>query len=278
MNCRDHAILARLLCDEVDMAYRRRTRLLLNFLDLDDGDRVLDCGCGPGFHLRLMHALRRLDLVGLDSDPRQIEKAMQGRAPATLVHGDCASLPFQDRSFDKVLLTEVLEHVPNDLTALTEIFRVLRPGGLLAISVPHARYPFLWDPINAVWTALGGAPVRRGPLVGIWTNHLRLYQPSELKAVAQEAGFVVESMKEVTHHCPPLAHFLLYGVGKPLVERRLVPAPRRARPDGCVTHGGPLLPLRLVVAYCRAVDRQNDRPGSRGKRTFVNVVMKARKP
>lgn len=260
------------------MAYRRRTRLLIEYLDLVDGDRVFDCGCGPGFHLRLMAALRPLELVGLDADPGQIRKAMQAQTPAALVHGDCAHLPFQDCSFDKVLLTEVLEHVPDDLIALTEIFRVLRPGGLLAVSVPHARYPFRWDPISSVWTALGCAPIRRGPLVGIWTNHLRLYLPCELDTVAREAGFVVEAIEEVTHHCPPFAHFLLYGIGKPLVERGLVPAPRRAQPAAGVRHGRPPLPLRLVLAYCRAIDRRNDRPGSRGESTFVNVVVKARKP
>lgn len=278
MSCRDGTILARLLCDEVDMAYRRRTRLLLEYLDLVDGDRVLDCGCGPGFHLRLMDALRCLDLVGLDADLGQILKAKQAHTPAALVHGDCAHLPFQDCSFDKVLLTEVLEHVPDDLTALTEIFRVLRPGGLLGISVPHARYPFRWDPINWVWKVLGGAPIRRGPLVGIWTNHLRLYLPGELDALAREAGFVVEAVGETTHHCPPLAHFLLYGVGKPLVERRLVSSPRRARPASCADHGSPRLPLRLILAYCHVVDRRNERPESRGERTFVNVVIKVRKP
>jgi glycosyltransferase involved in cell wall biosynthesis/SAM-dependent methyltransferase len=277
----DLAVLDRTLGNEADMAYRRRARIVMDYLDLHDGERVLDYGCGMGFYLMLMGRLRRLDLVGFDFDVRRLEWAEREGVPATLVRGDGLSLPFGDGSFDKVLMSEVLEHVADDRRALAEVHRVLRPGGVLAISVPHACYPLLWDPINRVWTGLGGRPFRSGPLVGIWTNHERLYRPGQLVARVQDAGFAVEAVDEATHFSFPLIHFLVYGVGKPLLERDLLPPNLRDSADRFSAErntGSVLNPINLGVAAFRAVDRLNDRPAVARRETFVNVCLKARRP
>lgn len=277
----DHALLERLLTNEADMAFRRRVHVLLDYLELRDGADVLDCGCGMGFYLMAMQQLRELRLTGLDSDRDRLRYTEQVGVRATLVEGDVEELPFADASFDRVLLSEVLEHVQDDVAALREVHRVLRPGGVLAISVPHARYPFWWDPLNATWTALGGAPIRRGPVVGIWTNHERLYEPSGLSSVVREAGFGIESLEEATHFSVPFEHFLVYGIGKPLVERGLLPARLHASADrfaGLENRRSRLDPFNLVRSLFRAVDRLNDRPGGRRRKTFVNVLVKARKP
>jgi SAM-dependent methyltransferase len=277
----DRRLLDRLLANEADMAFRRRVPILLDYLDLHDGERVLDCGCGMGFYLFVMGRLRRLDLVGLDSDVSRLDWAARERVPARLVEGDAQRLPFDDGSFDKVLMSEVLEHLPDDRGALAEAHRVLRPGGILAISVPNATFPFWWDPINAVWTGFGRAPIRRGPLVGIWTNHVRLYGRGDLVARVTGAGLEVERVEETTHHCFPFMHFLVYGVGKPLFERGLLPGPLRASADrfgGERNRGSPLDPFNLGRRVFRLVDRRNERPAAARKRTFVNVLLKARRP
>ena len=173
-------LIERMLANEADMAFRRRVPILLDYLELRDRARVLDCGCGMGFYLMVMGNLWNLDLVGLDADPERLRWAEEHGIPGELVLGDAQRLPFPDASFDAVLMTEVLEHLPDDDAALREVLRVLRPGGVVAISVPHARYPIAWDPINFVWTGLGGPPIRSGPIVGIWTNHERLYDASLL--------------------------------------------------------------------------------------------------
>src|SRR5205823_5640477 len=146
VNDRRRELLDGLLRNEADMAFRRRLPILLDYLELRDGDRVLDCGCGMGFHLMVMSSLWQLTLVGLDSDAERLRWAERERVPAELVHGDAERLPFEDESFDAVLMSEVLEHLEDDGRALAEARRVLRCGGRLAVSVPHARYPLLWDP------------------------------------------------------------------------------------------------------------------------------------
>ena len=277
---RDQQALDDLLSNEADMAFRRRARILLDYLELRDGDRVIDLGCGMGFYLKAMGKLRRLRLVGLDLELARLRKAGQLQS-AGLVQANLERLPLEEGSFDKVLLSEVLEHLVQDEAILRRILRLLKPGGLLAVSVPHAAYPFWWDPINRVITGLGGAPRRTGPLVGIWTNHERLYLPTELAGVIRRAGFEVLRVEEATHHAFPFSHFLVYGLGKPLLEQQLLPeflARNADRFRGEENSGNPLNPINLGLAAFRAVDGRNDRPSVAGKRTFVNVLLKARRP
>ena len=119
------------------MAFRRRAANLLGYLELREGARVLDCGWDAGFYLMVMSELWELELAGLDDDPARLRDSRSLGTAAELVEGDAQRLPFEDGSFDAVLIWEVLEHLPSDLDALEEVARVLRPGGMFAVSVPH---------------------------------------------------------------------------------------------------------------------------------------------
>jgi ubiquinone/menaquinone biosynthesis C-methylase UbiE len=277
----DRALLEAVLRNEADMAFRRRLPILLDYLALEDGERVLDCGCGMGFHLMVMGALRDVGLTGLDSDLARLEQAARQGVRAELVRGDAQRLPFADGCFDKMLMTEVLEHLADDVGALREAYRALRGGGILAISVPHARFPSWWDPINASWTALGGQPIRSGPIAGIWSNHERLYEPEALATAVRAAGFEIDALVETTHYSFPFIHFLVYGIGKPLLERGMLPIRLRKSADrfsGQQNTSSLLNPFNLGRSILRLVDRLNERPQVASKRTFVNVLVKARKP
>jgi len=277
----DAAKLQVLLRNEADMAFRRRAIRLLDWLDLQDGENVLDCGCGMGFYLMTMGSLRSLRLTGVDADEARLQWARRERVPANLLRTDIERLPFADCTFDKILFSEVLEHLSDDAAGLRELLRVLRPSGILAISVPHAQYPLWWDPINRIWIALGGRPFRTGPIAGIWSNHERLYDPDLLVARLQEAGFRVEHMEEATHYSFPFAHFLVYGIGKPLLEHGLLPQWARNSADrfsGARNRGSLWNPVNAFVRFQQMIDRLNDSPQVRNKRTFVNVLVKARKP
>ncbi len=281
LSARDHELLDRLLFNEADMAFRRRARMLMDYLALREGDRVIDVGCGMGVYLMLMSRLRRPRLVGLDLQPDRLRRARAEVADAHLVGADIRRLPFGPEVFDKALMSEVLEHVPDDEAALRAVHRLLKPGGVLAVSVPHARYPFWWDPINRAWTGVGGQPIRRGPLVGIWTNHERLYLPEELEARLERAGFVVEAVEQATHYCFPFMHFLVYGLGKPLIERDLLPQALANSADRFraeQNQGSYWNPVNLGVAAFRAFDQANDGHEAGSLGTYVNVLARARKP
>ena len=277
----DHTTLDMILRNEADMAYRRRTRILLDYLELQDGESVFDCGCGMGFFLMALGKLRKLKLVGLDGDMERLHWAQSEHVPASLLTGDIFDLPIADETFDKVLLTEVLEHLSDDHRGLCEIYRILKPGGILALSVPHAQFPFWWDPLNTVWTHMGGKPIRKGPIAGIWSNHERLYEPSDLVQKIVEAGFKIDTVEEQTHFSFPFIHFIVYGIGKPLLEKNLLPSSLRVSADrfsGEQNTGSILNPINLGVKVLQYFDQWNETPAIEKQLTFVNILVKARKP
>jgi ubiquinone/menaquinone biosynthesis C-methylase UbiE len=281
LSAADRAQLEQLLKNEADMAFRRRAMTLIDHLDLHDGDSVLDCGCGMGVYMMMMSRLRDLNIVGVDGDVGRLEWAEREGVDARLSRVDIHKLPFADNSFDKVLMSEVLEHLADDRAAMQEVFRVLKPGGTLALSVPHANYPALWDPINKTLEALGIEPFRNaGPITGLWSNHWRLYRPAELSDVIAGAGFTVDKLEEQTHYAFPFIHFIVYSIGKPLIEHNLLPERLRNASDrfrGERNSGSLLNPINLGVRLFRQFDLRNDH--LRGdERTFVNIVVKARKP
>lgn len=279
--------LSRLVRNEADMAFRRRVRTVFEWLDPQDGDHILDCGAGRGFYLKFMREVSACRLTGLELDFPLLPVAQAALAPlvgqnggVNLVNGTLYSLPFADNTFDKIILSEVLEHLHHDAAALREILRVMKPGGLIAITVPNANYPFWWDPINKTLEALFKAPIRRGLLAGIWANHVRLYWRDDLRRVAEEAGFEVLAQRSFTHYCMPFIHNIVYGFGKTVLEAGLLPDSMAAAADRhrYQDDSGSLLnPVRMGLKVMEFFDRKNvmDEPP---QRSTVNLCLKGRKP
>jgi SAM-dependent methyltransferase len=144
-------------------------------LGLRAGDRVLDMGCGAGRHAFEMYR-RGGDVVAFDQDGDELAGVLEmfaamkeaGEVPdgaeADIKQGDALQLPFVDAEFDRVVAAEVLEHIPDDETAIAELARVLRPGGTMAVTVPR------WLPEKVCWALSDAYHEVEGGHVRIYTR------------------------------------------------------------------------------------------------------------
>jgi SAM-dependent methyltransferase len=158
------------------------------------GDRVLDLGCGGGRHAFEVYR-RGAHVVAADLDRKELapvrgmfaamsaEGEARPPAAAAAVSADATNLPFPDGAFDRVIAAEILEHVPEDWRAMTEIVRVLRPGGIAAVTVPA------WLPERICWALSQEYHEVPG-------GHVRIFTHAELHAKLARAGLTVTG----SHH------------------------------------------------------------------------------
>ncbi|EAQ97521.1 class I SAM-dependent methyltransferase [Congregibacter litoralis] len=162
-----------------------------SYLPLQPGQRVLDLGCGEGRHVIAAWALDGVDAVGVDLSLDDLATARErmrefrglegGGGPGDsagflLLAGDALKLPFADASFDTVICSEVLEHIPDYRSALAEISRVLKPGGRLCASVPRAWCERIcWALSRDYHQVMGG--------------HLRIFDTQRLRTEIEKHGF-----------------------------------------------------------------------------------------
>jgi SAM-dependent methyltransferase len=156
------------------------------------GDRVLDVGAGFGRHVYEC-ARRGADVVALDYAAGEVVQTQNTLAAmyaaselqpgrlAACVRADAGKLPFPDATFDVVITSEVLEHIQDDVSAIAEMVRVLRPGGRFAATVPA------WLPELVNWKLSDEyhAPKAAG-------GHVRIYTRTELRAKLAAAGLTVD--------------------------------------------------------------------------------------
>lgn len=155
-------------------------------LGIGPGTRVIDVGCGLGRHS--YEAYRRgADVIAFDQNAEELAEVdtmlqamgAEGQAPASakaqVVVGDALALPYPDDSFDCVIASEILEHIPDDQTAIAELARVLVPGGRLAVTVPR------WLPERICWLLSDEYHANEG-------GHIRIYRADELRTKLTSAG------------------------------------------------------------------------------------------
>ncbi len=111
----------------------------------------MDLGAGEGFVQMALRDAFGCRVAALDADAAILRQGLARgteTAGAVSLLGDGLRLPFPDGIFDAVVCSEVLEHVPDNAGVVGEIARLLKPGGVAALTVPCANYPGLWGPAN----------------------------------------------------------------------------------------------------------------------------------
>ena len=270
-----------------DLSFRRRVLVLLDFLELKSGQKILDCGCGEGFYTMLLSNLGDFQITAFDLQAELLEKAamwLRNQKNVTFRNGDIAEgLPFEDGSFDRIIFSEVLEHLDDDTGALIELRRVLVRGGILAVSVPNRNYPFFWDPLNWTRGHLGLGHFNPGNMIlgGIWSrDHRRLYEVSDIENLTRRSGFEVLETRIITHYCVPFNYLILH-LGKRLSMK--LPLPRKTKRamekfewKSASEKESAFSILKIIFDVFKWVDKRNDAIDDREK-SSVSIALKLRK-
>ncbi len=190
-----------------------------SLLGIRDGERVLDVGCGEGRHSWgacktancLVYALD-IEVGGLNKARyvfQDMDKRGESRGRWILIKGDTTSLPFKDATFDKIICSEVLEHIPDDQQSIRELVRVLKDDGKIAISVPtYLPEAICWKLSRDYHDHPGG--------------HIRIYKTSELVAPLRQNNLHLYATRH-KHALHSIYWILrcLFGVNK---EKALIPS------------------------------------------------------
>lgn len=157
-------------------------------LGVREGDIALDAGCGFGRH-SLEFISRGAQVYSMDMDMdslrktrfslTEMKKQIRNHEIRYFVHsGDALNLPFKDGSFDRIICSEVMEHVRDDDLACRELTRVLKKNGRIAITVPTIFSEHVYDLLTyEYYTSPGG--------------HIRKYRPKELAAIMRKNGLEI---------------------------------------------------------------------------------------
>jgi ubiquinone/menaquinone biosynthesis C-methylase UbiE len=158
------------------VARRKLIASLLRDLNLPGSIDILDIGCGTG---AMLDELQNFGAVtGADFSPEALsfcrKRGERGSSDYRLVRADIRSLPFADASFDIVTAMDIVEHIDRDKDAMSEILRVLKPGGRLLATVP--AYMELWSEHDDA------------------LHHHRRYTAASFRDLARRAGFAVDKL------------------------------------------------------------------------------------
>lgn len=177
----------------------------------------LDLGCGDGANLGWLRP-HFSDFYGSDYNLLRLLRASRLPDAPLVFMADINDYPTQDDNFDVIYFNHVLEHIPDDVAALREVHRILRPGGLLVLGVPNEGAAF-WQ-----------LAYRLQPAVRRSSDHLHHYTADSIAAKCLDAGFKVRTVHSIGWGVPHwtldalIRRFKWVDDGLEAVGRRLLPA------------------------------------------------------
>jgi SAM-dependent methyltransferase len=187
-------------------------------MQVGSGQRVLDVGCGNGRHTWAAYCLYDCQVLALDMLEGDLQKtrytlytADNGKENGNnwlAVRGDAASLPLKSGSFDRVICSEVLEHVADDRRSVGELVRVLRDDGVIAVSVPTRLTESIYWRISRQYSRNPG-------------GHIRIYKAKEIKQLLRDYNLEIFGVRH--KHSLHSIYWLLrcmFGVNN---EKALIP-------------------------------------------------------
>ncbi len=163
--------------------FNQSKRELFNGFPINSEDTVLDVGCGLGGNLKFCAQFAK-HVIGIDIDPDRVkltEKLLRdaGLNNYQVIASDGNPLPLESSSIDKVVCTEVLEHVDDPMVTMRELVRVGRPGALFMLSVPGQLSEEVMKDV---------AP----PSCFEKPNHIRVFSSDDFEKLVIDAGLIIE--------------------------------------------------------------------------------------
>lgn len=167
------------------------------FLSTEDlnGKSLLDAGCGTGWFSKIASE-KGASVTSMDLGENLLAEVAK-KCDSKRVVGSILEIPFPENTFDVVVSSEVIEHTPDPYKALHEIYRVLKPGGIMVLSTPNK----FW-----YWTLWVANVLKLRPYQGLenWSGYF------QLKKECKKAGFKLEKTAGV--HIIPFVHPLTYPI------------------------------------------------------------------
>jgi ubiquinone/menaquinone biosynthesis C-methylase UbiE len=157
---------------------------LREYLGHRKASATLDLGCGDGKHLDWLQKYSH-ELFGSDYNLLRLVRANAVHPQATLFLADVLDYPAKDNFYEIIFFNHVIEHIPDDGAALREIFRILKPGGLLVLGTPNEGR---W------WWQLA---YRLQPNVLKVSDHVHFYTSETLIQTMEQHGFSITEVKHI---------------------------------------------------------------------------------
>ncbi|MBI2333905.1 MAG: class I SAM-dependent methyltransferase [Chloroflexi bacterium] len=167
--------------------YKARREIIFDWvfraLKKYENPRILDIGCGTGFNISYLKQAGHERVDGVDIS-RDALAYCQSRQLDDIMLSSAESLPIHNSTYDVVLALDIIEHLPNDRQALSEIHRVLKTNGTFVIFVP--AYKFLWSFQDEI------------------SHHQRRYEANDLRTKLDQAGLKIEKLTYINSFLFPI--------------------------------------------------------------------------